>query len=539
MAVNKEHAPIREFSDWYVGYDPEGRDGCLEFKNLSDCAASMWRMYDDYKREMDGRCHNMEKLEAMADGEVVSPKPDLPNVSSGETAGIIRRMARNLVQHVPNLEVVSRYDDDSMHGIIAKHVLLTKIVGSDSYSSDMQQNLFASTKTALSLGFDCVVPCLLQLADGTWITRYDTIHYRDVFPEPGAKDVRLANDVFVRRYLTRGDIKQLIRDQVSGWDHAALRRLLKSRPVAPPREEQSNSYADKKRRMHASGYEIITYYSNSGESFLTFAGGEKLLLRIEKNKHPLHWHPVFFLVLEKDNTQPLGKSQVELIYGRQEFQDLMLNGAMKMYYRNINPPLFGYGAVNAGLSQEAFGDDGVVKVDFEELAVNYYVRTVPGSLVELEDEKQLRILNSLFVPLSQAMPALGAMQDPAPIQRAAQAMQYIIEKQIELSGSNRSGDLKSIMQSGRTEQFNEYEQRASAFEQNIGGTLVETSAFQEQAVEAIVSLQEQMKLQAEAMAAMMKHLGMSTEPSAVEENNPEQSEVRPIESAASISIARA
>lgn len=664
MAVNKEHAPIREFSDWYVGYDPEGRDGCLEFKNLADCATSMWRMYDDYKREMDVRCHNMEKLEAMADGEVVSPKPDLPNVSSGETAGIIRRMARNLVQHVPNLEVISKYDDDSMHGIIAKHVLLTKIVGSDAYSSDMQQNLFASTKTALTLGFDCVVPCLLQLADGTWIIRYDTIHYRDVFPEPGAKDVRLANDVFVRRYLTRGDIKQLIRDQVSGWDHAALRRLLRSRPVAPPREEQSNSYADKKRRIHASGYEIITYYSNSGESFLTFAGGEKLLLRIEKNKHPLHWHPVFFLVLEKDNTQPLGKSQAELIYGRQEFQDLMLNGAMKMYYRNINPPLFGYGAVNAvpnlspgkytpisnpnakieafevhtqtlaqfqqisqgnlgsmvnlvgsadqqmavqagngmsatpqgveaqqsmvdittnnyqkaiesffskycsyaltiffaelkgvkqfepsadtrqalinaGLPQEAFGDDGVVKIDFEELAVDYCVRTVPGSLVELEDEKQLRILNSLFVPLSQAMPALGAMQDPGPIQRAAQAMQYIIEKQIELSGSNRSGDLKSIMQSGRTEQFNEYEQRASAFEENIGGTLVETTAFQEQAVEAIVSLQEQMKLQAEAMAAMMKHLGMSTEPSAVEENNPEQREVRSIDSAASISIARA
>ena len=180
-----------------------------------------------------------------------------------------------------------------------------------------------------------------------------------------------------------------------------------------------------------------------------------------------------------------------------------------------------------------------MKIDFEELAVDYCVRAVPGSLVELEDEKQLRILNSLFVPLSQAMPALGAMQDPGPIQRAAQAMQYIIEKQIELSGSNRSGDLKSIMQSGRTEQFNEYEQRASAFEQNIGGTLVEATAFQEQAVEAIVSLQEQMKLQAEAMAAMMKHLGMSTEPSAVEENNPEQSEVRPIESAASISIARA
>ena len=35
--------------------------------------------------------------------------------------------------------------------------------------------------------------------------------------------------------------------------------------------------------------------------------------------------------------QPLGKSQVELLIGRQDFQDLMLNGAMKLWYRNINP----------------------------------------------------------------------------------------------------------------------------------------------------------------------------------------------------------
>lgn len=49
------------------------------------------------------------------------------------------------------------------------------------------------------------------------------------------------------------------------------------------------------------------------------------------NKHPTKMHPVFFLVLEKDSQQPLGKSQVELLLGRQEFQDLMHNGAMKMW----------------------------------------------------------------------------------------------------------------------------------------------------------------------------------------------------------------
>ena len=237
-----------------------------------------------------------------------------------------------------------------------------------------------------------------------------------------------------------------------------------------------------------------------------------------------------FLVLEKDSQQPLGKSQVELLIGRQDFQDLMLNGAMKLWYRNINPSILGYGAANAipnlspgkytqisnpnariepfevntgtlmqygqisqqnmgsmvnligsadqqmatqagggmsatpqgveaqqamvdittnnyqkaiesffshycsyaltiyfqelravkrvaptaearlkllraGLETSALNEDGTLDMDFEDMAGEYWVRVVPGSLVEMEDEKQLRILNQLFIPLSQALPA--------------------------------------------------------------------------------------------------------------------------------------
>src|SRR3982751_673845 len=53
-------------------------------------------------------------------------------------------------------------------------------------------------------------------------------------------------------------------------------------------------------------YEIVTLYTDTGEHFLTFSGSTKTLLRIERNKHPLRHHPVHFLVLEKDDQQPLG-----------------------------------------------------------------------------------------------------------------------------------------------------------------------------------------------------------------------------------------
>ena len=649
---------VTDFDAWYTDRSVSDRTGCLEFRNNSDYATAMHRKYTDFKREMDARCANFYKFEMLADGEVISKKPDLPNVSSGETAGIVRRIARNLVQNAPNVEIISKFDDDSVHGIVSRYILMSKIIGAEQYSNDMQQNLFASVKTGLTTGFDCVVPCLLQQADGSWYVKYDNIHYRDVFPEPGAKDVRDANEVFVRRYLTPGDVKRLIRMQPEGWDIAALKQMLQRSPTPPPREAQSNSHADNKRKVISAGYEIVTWYSNTGQPFLTFTPHTNMLLRIERNSHPLKWHPVFFLVLEKDNQQPLGKSQVELLLGRQEFQDLMHNGAMKLWYRNINPSIIGYGTVNSvpnlspgkytpisnpnakiepfevntgtlmqysaiaqanlgsmvnlvgaadqqmatqagsGMSAtpqgveaqqamvdittnnyqkaiEAFvskycsyaltvycqelkstkkltpsadarqklvnaaaqyeyadeqgsvhniildsmDEQGTITIDFSEMAVEYFVRCVPGSLVEMEDEKQLRILQELFVPLSQAMPALAATQDRQMIANAVATMQFIMETQIELSGSNRSRDLHSLMKNGRTEQFNEYELKSQAMEDRINGMIDNSRAGNELMAAALGQMQEQIKLLSETQGILLEKLGAPMADSSPQERN--------------------
>lgn len=641
MAVALEHAPITTFEQWYEGRSENARDGCLEFRNLSRAASGILDMYTRYKREMDARVANYEKFEMLADSEVISPKDDLPNISSGETAGIVRRMARNLVQHTPNLEIVCEHDDDSLKGVIARFILLTKIVGSDTYSSDMQQNLFASTKTSLTLGFACVVPVLLQDASGSWYVKYDSIHYRDVFPEPGAKDVREATSVFVRRYLTRGEVLSLIRNQVSGWDLAALRRLAQQPPR--PREYSSVAHQDKKHKTVPEGYEIVTWYTSSGDPFLTFDPHTQMLLRIEVNRHPLKWHPVHFLVLEKDDQQPLGKSQVELLLGRQEFQDLMLNGAMKMWYRNINPPLVGYGVVNAipnlgpgkyteitnpnariepfevntqtllqfgtisqqnhgamvnlvgaadqqmaasagqgmsatpqgvesqdrlvdittnnyqkaiesffshycsyaltlyfhelqgtewitpsadarqrlialGLDEDLIKPDGSIDIKFSEMATEYYVRCVPGSLVEMEDEKQLRILKEIFVPLSQAIPAFAAAGDTKAVAHSAAAIQYMVEKTLELAGSTHARELKEILQNGRTGELDEFMQRTDALETEISGLSEEVLRGMDASADLMAQMQEQIRTLAETQRLILSRLGVSIEGSGEQPN---------------------
>jgi len=619
------------FEDWYDEYKVDPRDGCLDVRNIGPHGNRLWHMYTRYKSEMDKRVENYHKLEKLADGAVISPKPDLPNISSGETAGLVRRIARNLVQNTPNVEVLSKYDDDSMPGIFARYILTAKIIGSDEYSNDMQQNLFASTKTALTLGFDTVLPVLLQDAAGGWYMKYDTIHYRDVFPEPGAKDVRQATQVFIRRYLTKGEVHALIDNETAGWDTAALKAMMKAAPYGRARE--SVDYQNRKFGSVPEGYEIITWYSSSGQPFLTFCASTKYLLRIEKNKHPMKLHPVHFLVLEKDSQQPLGKSQVELLIGRQDFQDLMLNGAMKLWYRNINPSILGYGTTNAipnltpgkytqisnpnariepfevntqtlmqygaisqqnlgsmvnlvgsadqqmatqagggmsatpqgveaqqamvdittnnyqkaiesffshycsyaltiyfqelravkkvaptaearikllkaGLPTEKLNEDGTLDMDFEEMATEYWVRAVPGSLIEMEDEKQLRILNQLFVPLSQAMPALAASGDQEMIQQAAKAMQYVVKKQIELSGASSAYDI-GLAFSGDVEAVDARDKKLAELEERLNGEDLGIGELMEMNSTALMQLQEQMAMLRETQQVMMERLGMN------------------------------
>ena len=655
MAV-KEFQPIETFEDWYKERRVDPVKGGFTRYELAPCAEHVYRKYDKFRTEMQARTKNFFKLEKLAAGEVLTERPDLPNVSSGDIAGLIRRGARSIVQNTPNIEVVSQFDDDSAEGILSKFILTTKVIGSDSYSNDMQQNLFASTKTALTLGFACVIPVLLQDALGSWYIHYDAIHHNDVFPEDGAKDVRQAMEVFVRRYLSKGEVHQLIDTNAAGWDMDALKMLCSENP--PQRRHESGSHEQKKGGRLPEGYEIVTLYTSSGKPFLTFDVRKKLLLRVEKNKHPRKQHPVHFLVLEKDEYQPLGKSMVELTMGRQEFQDLLLNGAMKMWHWGINPTIIGRGvngasnlgpgkflslsnpnaqvevletntqtlmqhssisqqnlgsmvstigaadqqmatAAGGGMSQtpqgveaqaqmvdittnnyqkavehffshycsyaltvyfqelsgvesvtpnaearkkllsagleptvvnengkvEKEGDidkDGKVNLPWRELAVEYFVRCVPGSLTELEDEKQLRILNDMFIPLSQAMPAIAQAQDPDMIKSAVQTMQYILGKQIQLSGATDAPNLAKIWGGDDVAVINERDKKIAALEQRLGATEPLVDEELTQSAATLQQLQTQVSTLTENFGMLMEKLGVGSAPSGPQEPAPEE-----------------
>ena len=169
--------------------------------------------------------------------------------------------------------------------------------------------------------------------------------------------------------------------------------------------------------------------------------------------------------------------------------------------------------LQSGMPLEELNEDGTYEVDYEDLAVEYWVRTVPGSLIEMEDEKQLRILNQLFIPLSQALPALVQSGDTEAVRRASVAMAFIVGKQIELSGASSAHDLKKLWEEGDVQMITNRQQEISNLEDRITGA--STLYEQDMALQtkAISQLQEQMKMMAENQQTMLEKLGVGSTPS--------------------------
>jgi TolA-binding protein len=104
------------------------------------------------------------------------------------------------------------------------------------------------------------------------------------------------------------------------------------------------------------------------------------------------------------------------------------------------------------------------------------------------------------------------------------AMSFIVGKQLELSGSSSSYDLKRLWQEGDSVAVDDRQQQVSNLEDRITGvsTLYEQDMMQQS--EAITQLQEQVRMMAENQQTMQEKLGVGAAPSG-NESAPAQQEV--------------
>jgi len=123
--------------------------------------------------------------------------------------------------------------------------------------------------------------------------------------------------------------------------------------------------------------------------------------------------------------------------------------------------------------------------------------------------------------LSQAMPALAASGDQQMIQQAAKAMQYIVKKQIELSGASSAYDIGMAF-TGDPEELNERDRRISEVEAGINDHATGVDEVLQLNENAIKLLQEQVSMQSETLKIILEKLGASANTSGGGGGNPQQ-----------------
>ena len=137
------------------------------------------------------------------------------------------------------------------------------------------------------------------------------------------------------------------------------------------------------------------------------------------------------------------------------------------------------------------------------------MRCVPGSLAEIEDEKQLRILNQLFVPLSQAMPALAATQDQAddPAGRAGDGLHHRASRS-SCPARSRAKDIGLLWNGGDVDEVNARDQRIAAARGAARRPDTQSHEELEMNATAISQLQEQMAQLGQNMQLLLEKLGV-------------------------------
>jgi len=92
-------------------------------------------------------------------------------------------------------------------------------------------------------------------------------------------------------------------------------------------------------------------------------------------------------------------------------------------------------------------------------------------------------------------------------------MQYIIGKQIELSGASSAQDIGILFKTGDVQVVNERDQKIAAVESAIGDMVANNDVELETQTAAISQLQQQMSLMAENQALLLEKLGVTSQPS--------------------------
>ena len=373
-----------------------------DIKDESGVGAKIDEMYDRSKAQMNVRTNMFKLFTRLSHNQSLYTKGAHDVYSEGTTQALKRKIRAQTLQRVPDGEITTQFDKNSIEQVETEFIFENKILTSEYDGKDMLKNIWRVFNTAYDYGFACVRTGFERDLDGDIRISWKEIRWNDVYPAPDADFIEEAEWYVVREYISQADIKALI-----DWDTETVKDPTYREDTVkflcdwePKEGEEYNSIPmsdDMKGITKNESIEIRTLYRKGDDEFVTWVPNCQAILRVVKNEDPRKDVPVHFLILEPDPEFPLGASSVMWTIAQQQFADAFQTSAYQTLLLATKPPIMATGnLMNAKIKMEpaAFWDLGnnpnnkIEKFPVETTTITQY-----GSILENIGSNMMKNLN--------------------------------------------------------------------------------------------------------------------------------------------------
>lgn len=267
--------------------------------------------------------------------------------SEGSTQTIMRKIRSQTLQRVPDGEIVTPFDKNSIEQAVIDFLFKHKILTSEYDGKDMMKNLWKTFNNSYIYGFGCVRSGFEKDLDGDPRVSYTVIPYGDVIPSPDCKSIEEADWYIIREYLPLSSLKLLLNEDGTVSDDtydAKVVRYIVENEMKDGGNPESIQLADQKKGVSFThSVEVRTYYCRGADEFITYVPGLNAVLRTVPNYDPRKDVPIHFLILEPDPEFPYGCSQIMWTMAQQQFADAFQSTAYQTLMLSLRPPLQVFG----------------------------------------------------------------------------------------------------------------------------------------------------------------------------------------------------
>lgn len=353
------------------------------------------------KAVMDRRTAGHALFARIAHNQSIYEKDRNDVYSEGSTQGIKRKIRAQTIQRVPDGEISTQFDKNSIEQIETEFIFKNKIVCSEYQGLDMLKNLWKTFGASYDYGYACVRTGFEKDIDSDVRCSYTIIGWNDIYPAPDCKAIEEADWYIVREYMSRSDLEALLDDEGnikdSTYTEDVVKFLVDNRPTDGI-DPKSAMLADRRKAITPiESVEIRTLYKRGDDEFVTYVPSCGAVLRRVRNYDPRKDLPLHFLILDPDPEFPLGCSSVMWTMGQQQFADAFLTLSYQTLLLAHQPPLMGFGNLTPSkikMKPRAFWPMGTNQNNkIEKFPVETTSLTQYGSILENVQGRMMAALN--------------------------------------------------------------------------------------------------------------------------------------------------